>query len=164
MDCRFSNGWMTIPSMGDYGDQFLKRALIAYMGLGANINEDAACPRTFTDDEGNKLNGKHNYILHFDESQMPPVEAFWSVTMYDRDFYLVPNEIDRYAIADYTPGLEKNEDGSLDIYIRHCPPKNHKSNWLPAPDGEFNLVLRMYQPAAKILNGTYEVPGVKRVN
>jgi hypothetical protein len=83
--------------------------------------------------------------------------------MYDKDFYLVQNEINRYAIADYTPGLEYNDDGSLDIYIQHSKPKDHKSNWLPAPDDDFNLLLRMYQPSAKILNGTYEVPGVKRV-
>lgn len=102
--------------------------------------------------------------MHFDKDQLSPIEAFWSVTMYDKDFYLVQNELKRYAIADYTPGLEYNDDGSLDIYIQCSEPKNHKSNWLPAPeDDDFNLLLRMYQPASKILNGTYEVPGVKRV-
>lgn len=154
---------MILTSIGTYGDQFLKRALVAYMGLGANVDEEATCPRTFTDDEGNQLNGKNNYVLHFDKDQLPPVEAFWSVTMYDKDFYLVPNCIKRYAIADYTPGLEYNDDGSLDIYIQYSPPENHKSNWLPAPDDDFNLLLRMYQPSAKVLHGTYEVPGVKRV-
>jgi hypothetical protein len=96
------------------------------MGLGANVDEEATYPRTFTDGQGNQLNGEYNYVLHFNKDQLPPVEAFWSVT-----------------------------------------PKNHKSNWLQAPkDGfnlDFNLLLRMYQPSAKILNGTYEVPGVKRV-
>jgi hypothetical protein len=82
-----------ITGIGAYGDQFLKRAFVAYMGLGANIDEDATCPRTFTDDQGNQLNGKYNYILHFDKDQLPPVEAFWSVTMYDKDFYLVQNEL-----------------------------------------------------------------------
>ena len=157
---RFSNGWTIFIGMGAYGDQFLKRAFVAYMGLGANIDEDATCPRTFTDEQGNQLNGKYNYVLHFDKDQLPPVEAFWSVTMYDSDFYLVQNDINRYAIADYTPGLEYNE---LDIYIQYTQPINHKSNWLPAPKDDFNLVLRMYQPSAKVLNGTYEVPGVKRV-
>ncbi|NLP13672.1 MAG: DUF1214 domain-containing protein [Clostridium sp.] len=71
--------------------------------------------------------------------------------------------MNRYAIEDYTPGIEYNEDGSLDIYIQNCPSVNSKSNWLPAPDGDFNLVLRIYQPSAEILNGTYEVPGVRRV-
>jgi hypothetical protein len=164
VDHLISNGWLTYIGMGAYGDEFLKRALVAYMGLGANLNEDATCPRTFTDDEGNQLNGKHNYVLHFHRSQLPPVEAFWSVTMYDKDFFLVKNEIERYAIADYTPGLEYNDDGSLDIYIQHCKPEDHVSNWLPAPEDDFNLLLRMYQPSAKILNGTYEVPGVKRVS
>jgi len=133
------------------------------MGLGTNVDEEATCPRTFTDDQGIQLNGKYNYVLHFDKDQLPPVEAFWSVTMYDRDFFLVDNEIKRYAIADYPPGLEYNDDCSLDIYIQNTRPGNHDSNWLPAPDGDFNLVLRMYQPSTKILNGTYEIPGVKRV-
>ncbi len=160
---RLSNGWMVLTGLGTYGDQFLKRAYIAFSALAANVDEEATCPRTFTDDQGNQLNGQYEYILHFDKDQLPPVEAFWSVTMYGPDFFLVPNEINRYAIADYTPGLEYNDDGSLDIYIQKCPPVNNESNWLPAPDGDFNLVLRLYQPAAKVLNGTYEIPGIKRV-
>jgi hypothetical protein len=159
---RYSNGWMVYTGLGTYGDEFLKRAYIAFSSLGANVDEEAIYPRTFTDDQGNQLNGKNNYILHFNEDQLPPVEAFWSVTMYGPDFYLVPNEINRYAIADYTQGLEYNDDGSLDIYIQKDRPIN-ESNWLPAPEGDFNLVLRMYQPAAKVINGTYEIPGVKRV-
>lgn len=149
--------------MGTYGDEFLKRAFVAYMGLGANLDEDATCPRTFTDEEGNQLNGKNNYILHFNKGQFPPVEAFWSVTMYDSEYYLVENEIDRYAIADYMSDLEFNDDDSLDIYISRSKPKKQEANWLPAPEGDFNLLLRMYQPAAEILNGTYEVLGVKLV-
>jgi hypothetical protein len=116
------------------------------MGLEANIDEDATCPRTFTDDQGNQLNGRYDYILNFNENQFPPVEAFWSVTMYDKDFYLVQNEIDRYVIADYTPGFVYN-DGSLDIYIQHKKPIGHEFNWLPVPEGDFNLLLRMYQPS-----------------
>lgn len=163
LDCRNSNGWMVCLGVGTYGDRFLKRAYVAYSGLGANVDEEATCPRAFVDDQGNPLNGQNKYILRFENGQFPPVEAFWSVTMYDADFYLVTNDMKRYAIADYTPGLEYNDDGSLDIYIQKCPPQNKESNWLPAPDEDFNLLLRMYQPAAKILNGTYEIPGVKRV-
>ncbi len=122
------------------------------------MDEEATCPRTFTDDQGNQLKGEYNYVLHFNNDQLPPVEAFWSVTMYDKDFYLVQNDIERYAMTDYTPGLERNDDGSLEIYIQKCPPINHESIWLPAPEDGFNLLLRMYQLAAKILNGTYEVP------
>lgn len=84
--------------------------------------------------------------------------------MYGADFFLVPNEINPYAIAEYTTGLEYNEDGSLDIYIQKDPPINNESNWLPAPEGDFNLMLRMYQPAAKVVNGSYEIPGVKRLS
>ncbi len=159
---RVSNGWMVVTGLGTYGDQFLKRAYIAFSGLGANVDEEATCPRTFTDVQGNQLNGQYKYILHFDKDQLPPVEAFWSVTMYGADFYLVLNEIDRYAIGDYTQGVKYNDDGSLDIYIQKDQPIDNESNWLPAPEGDFNLLLRMYQPAAKILNGTYEIPGVKR--
>jgi hypothetical protein len=160
---RYCNGWMVYTGLGTYGDDFLKRAYIAFSSLGANVDEEAIYPRTFTDDQGNQLNGKNNYILHFSKDQLPPVEAFWSVTMYGSDFYLVLNEMNRYAIADYTEGLEYNDDGSLDIYIQKDRPINNESNWLPAPAGDFNLVLRMYQPAAKVVNGTYEIPGVKRV-
>lgn len=160
---KFINGWIVITGLGTYGDQFLKRAYIAFSGLGANVDEEAIYPRAFTDEQGNQLNGQYKYILHFDRDQLPPVEAFWSLTMYGADFYLVPNEINRYAIADYTPGLEYNEDGSLDIYIQKDRTINNESNWLPAPQGDFNLVLRMYQPASKVLNGTYEIPGIKSV-
>ncbi|OMF54178.1 hypothetical protein BK139_19425 [Paenibacillus sp. FSL R5-0490] len=163
LNTRIFNGWEIIYGLGTYGDEFLKRAYVAYIELGANVDEEAAYARAFTDDQGKQLNGQYEYIMHFNKDQLPPVEAFWSVTMYGPDFYLVPNEMNRYAIADYTPGLEYNDDGSLDIYIQKDRPINHESNWLPAPEGEFNLVIRMYQPAAKVLNGTYEIPGVKRV-
>jgi hypothetical protein len=159
----YINGWIVITGLGIYGYQFLKRAYIAFSGLGANVDEEAIYPRAFTDEQGNQLNGQYKYILHFDKDHLPPVEAFWSLTMYGADFYLVPNEINRYAIADYTPGLVYNEDGSLDIYIQKDRPINNESNWLPAPEGDFNLVLRLYQPAAKVLNGSYEIPGIKRV-
>ncbi|WP_085507199.1 DUF1214 domain-containing protein [Thalassobacillus devorans] len=157
------NGWLVVTGLGTYGDRFLWRAFVAFSGFGVNVDEESTLIRAFTDDQGNELNGKNNYILHFNKDQLPPVEAFWSVTMYGSDFYLVPNEINRYAIGDRTEGLEYNEDGSLDIYIQKDRPINNVSNWLPAPEGDFNLVLRMYQPFARILNGTYEVPGVKRV-
>lgn len=98
---RYNNGWLIYTGMGAYGDYFLKRAFVAYMGLGADVDEEATCPRTFTDDQGNQLNGKYNYVLHFDKDQLPPVEDFCSVTMYDKDFYLVQNNFKRYAITDY---------------------------------------------------------------
>lgn len=161
---RFINGWIVNTGLGIYGDQFLKRAYIAFSGLGANVDEEAIYPRAFTDEQGNQLNGNYKYILHFEKDQLPPVEAFWSITMYGADFFLVPNEINRYAIAEYTTGLEYNEDGSLDIYIQKDRPINNESNWLPAPEGDFNLMLRMYQPAAKVVNGSYEIPGVKRLS
>lgn len=159
---RFINGWMVVTGLGTYGDQFLKRAYVAFSGLGANVDEEAIYPRTFIDNQGNQLTGQYKYILRFSKDQLPPVEAFWSLTMYGPDFYLVPNETNRYAIADYTPGLKYNDDGSLDIYIQKDRPINNESNWLPAPEGGFNLVIRLYQPCSKILNGTYEIPGVKR--
>ena len=82
--------------------------------------------------------------------------------MYDQDLFLVPNE-DKQLPLRITPRLERNPNGSIDIYIQNSPPTQHRSNWLPAPEGDFNLLLRMYQPKAEVLNGTYEVPGVRRV-
>ena len=97
---RYNNGWIIYPDIGTYGDRFLIRAIAAYSGLGAIVNEESTFPRAFTDESGNQLNGQYNYVLHFDEDELPPVGAFWSVTMYDMDFFLVSNEINRYAIAD----------------------------------------------------------------
>jgi len=115
------------------------------------------------DSAGKALNGSNRYTLHFDPGQMPPVNAFWSVTMYDPHAFFVPNSINRYAISSWMP-LERNKDGSVDLYIqRESPGKRQQPNWLPAADGDFNLTLRMYWPkdqAPSIIDGSWRPPAV----
>ncbi len=161
---QFVNGWMVLRNLGTYDDAFLKRAVTAWSGLGANVDEESMYARVFIDQEGKTLNGKNKYVIHFNSNELPPVDAFWSMTMYGPDYFLVPNSINRYAIGDRTEGLKYNADGSLDIFVQHEPPEEGQSNWLPAPEGDFNIILRLYQPTFKALNGTYKFPPVKRVD
>ncbi|PEA53051.1 hypothetical protein CON64_20370 [Bacillus pseudomycoides] len=157
------NGWLYSDKIGIYGADFLTRAAIAYSGLGENVKEESIYQRALIDDTGEELTGKQKYILHFEKDNLPEVEAFWSVTVYNTDFYLVENPLHRYAIGDRTRGLTYNKNGSLDIYIQHEVPKGKESNWLPVPKGNFNLVMRYYQPNFRILNGSYQTPPVKKV-
>ena len=147
----------------DRATAFFYRAVIARVGLWGNHSYEAAYPQVFLDENGEQLNGSRKYVLHFDE--MPPTDAFWSVTMYDiPKFYLVANPINRYSIGDRTPGLKYNPDGSLDIYIQHeSPGPDKESNWLPAPEGDFRPILRMYQPRQEALDGAFVLPPIRRV-
>jgi hypothetical protein len=159
-----ANGSNTTIDVGNYGTDYLMRAAIAKYGLFANSPEEAVYPVAFTDSQGQNLTGANKYVIHFDKGQTPPVNAFWSLTMYNNASYLADNPINRYAIGDRTPGLVYNEDGSLDIYIQHeSPGKDRESNWLPAPEDEFNLTLRLYAPQDQILKGEYQYPPVQRV-
>ncbi|WP_136604317.1 DUF1254 domain-containing protein [Paenibacillus dokdonensis] len=158
------NGWVVGYDVGMYGDHFLVRALVAYSGLAANVPSEELYARTFEDGKGKPLNGSHEYMLHFDKDQLPAADGLWSLTMYGADFYLVPNPIQRYAIGDLTKELQYNPDGSLDIYIQRAPPQGKQSNWLPAPDGNFNLVLRVFAPKPEMLEKRYQVPPVMPKN
>ena len=154
-------GWsMPTENMGAYGTSYLRRAVIALTGLGANLPEDAVYPSAFMDSNGQRLVGTDDYVLHFD--QPPPVDGFWSLTMYDDKGFPVRNALERYAIAD--TGLQKNADGSIDIYLGHMSPGTGlESNWLPAPDGVFTLLLRLYGPRREVLEGQWVPPAlVKR--
>ena len=146
--------------MADRHASYLVRALAARGGLWGNHGYEAAYPMTYTDADGDQLNGYNRYKLTF--AQDPPVDAFWSITMYDLpDFYLVANPIGRYSIGDRTPGLRRDSDGSLTIVIQHEKPAD-TSNWLPAPAAPFRPLLRLYQPQAAILDGTYEIPAITK--
>ncbi len=159
------NGWDVNLEVGNYGMDYLLRAAVAKFGLGANSPVEAVYPSTFIDDKGQNLTGIHNYVIHFDKDQTPPVNAFWSITLYNDKFYLADNPINRYSIASHTSGLKYNSDGSLDVYIQHESPRPEKeSNWLPSPSGEFSLSLREYYPKDAILKGEYKVPPVKLVS
>lgn len=159
------NGWnIGREHMGTYGTAYQWRALIALGGLGANLPEDAVYPTAFTDGAGKPLSGDSKYVLHFAKGQMPPSEAFWSITMYDKNGFQVPNPIDRFAVGDRDK-LKFNADGSLDIYVQAASPGSDKeSNWLPAPKGEFQPTMRIYSPRLEVLDGRWSPPPFQRVD
>jgi hypothetical protein len=159
------NGWQTpSPPMGTYGTDYEQRAAIAFFGLGANLREDAVYPTAYSYQEDRPLTGKHRYVLHFAKEQLPPVKAFWSLTMYDKDSFLVPNPVGHYGLGDRDP-LKYNTDGSLDLYLqRQSPGPEKEANWLPAPADDFNVTLRLYWPEKAILDGAWTPPPIKRVD
>ncbi|HEY7095651.1 MAG TPA: DUF1254 domain-containing protein [Terriglobales bacterium] len=159
------NGWMIIVrEIGSYGTNYDARAGVAWVGFGANVPDDAIYPLTRVDADGSPLNGANRYVIHFDKGQTPPVNAFWSLTMYNAKQAFVANPINRYAIGDRDK-MKFNPDGSLDIYLQHDSPGNAKeSNWLPADAGSFNLILRMYWPKAQALSGAWTPPPIHKVS
>jgi hypothetical protein len=162
---RVVNGWqISTDTMGVYGNYYLKRAIIAMIGLGANQAEDAVYPINIADSDGRPMDGANNYVLHFNKDQLPPVDAFWSITMYDKEGFQAANSLDRFAIGDRDP-LKYNPDGSLDIYMQNATPNaDRESNWLPAPKGPLGVTMRLYAPKAQVLDGRWAPPAVKRVD
>ncbi len=161
---RVVNGWqMGTDTMGVYGNYYMKRAIVALVGIGANQPEDAVYPNNLTDADGKPVVGGDKYVIHFPKGQLPPADAFWSLTMYDSDGFQVANSIDRFAIGDRDE-LKYNSDGSLDLYIQHDSPGGDKeSNWLPSPDsGVLGMTMRLYAPKAEVLNGSWAPPPVRR--
>jgi len=163
------NGW-SYPegNLGNFGDDYLYRALVALTGLAALETVEATYLTCNTDDSGRPLDGKAGYVLRFEAGQLPPAKAFWSLTLYEvtpegRAFF-TDNPLGRYAIGDRTRGLKQGADGSLEIFVQHERPAAGKdSNWLPAPaSGPIRLVLRAYEPQEALLDGRYRVPPVKR--
>ncbi len=159
-----ANGWRILPmTLADFGTDYHLRGEVALMGLGANLAKDAVYPTAFVDGAGQPLTGGNQYVLHFDKGVLPPVNAFWSLTMYDAESFLAANPIHRYNIAGWMP-LKYNPDGSLDVYIQHdSPDKQKESNWLPAPAGAFNVTLRMYWPKEAALDGSWKAPAIEKV-
>lgn len=160
---RVANGWsMNTDTMGVYGNYYLKRAIIAQMGLGANLPEDAIYPLNLADSSGKPLDGTNTYILHFAKDEFPPVSAFWSVTLYDNEGFQVANKLNRFAVSSWMPFIF-NADGSLDLYFQNQSPGADKdANWLPAPTGPFNLTMRLYGPKSDALTGKWNPPAVTR--
>ena len=148
---------------GDRSFAHIARSAAARVGLWGNHGYEAVYAQVFLDENDEPLDGAHRYELHLE--QPPPVNAFWSLTMYDADkFYLVANPIERYSIGDRTPGLVYGDDGSLTLYLQHDrPAEEHVANWLPTPLGTFRPIMRMYLPAAPILDGSYQLPAIQRV-
>ncbi len=158
------NNWSIITDgMGRFEKDYLFRSAVAQIGLGANLPEDALYPSTRVDGEGSELTGTNRYVIHFAKDQLPPVGAFWSLTMYNSKRGFVDNRINRYAIGDRN-NLTFNEDGSLTLYVQYEPPGREKEpNWLPASQKDFNLVMRLYSPKKEVLDGAWKPPAVQRV-
>jgi len=157
---RVVNGWsINTDTMGVYGNYYLKRAIVAQLGLGANLPEDAIYPMNLGDEFGKPLDGANKYTIHFDKGATPLVGAFWSITLYDREGFQVPNSLYRFAVSSWMP-FTYNKDGSLDLYFQNESPGAAKeANWLPAPKGSFNLCMRLYAPKSEALKGKLEPAG-----
>ena len=162
------NGWMLTRDMGNYGTDYLTRAVIAdagWAGPEAKSHTGAFC---FVDSNGKELKGQYKYTLTFDTKNLPPVTEFWSIPIYDIAGYFVDNEIDRYTVNSF--GYERGEyyvdpDGKLTFYIRKEKPgdPNKLRNWLPAPEGDFRFAARFYGPHANLIDGSYDMPRVVKV-
>jgi hypothetical protein len=162
------NGWDVVTKTGRYGADYLQRALISAVSLGANRPQDAVYPVDEVNQDGNPLNGGNNkYVLHFAKDETPPVNALWSLTMYDTRYFLVANPLNKYIVSLHD-ALKYNAGGSLDVYVQNqSPGVEWETNWLPAPPDKFILMLRMYSPKEQdpsILNGSWKVPAVTAIH
>jgi hypothetical protein len=160
------NGFSFTTKTGLYGTDYLMRALVTAIGLGANRPQDAVYPTSTKDAEDRAYDGANKYVMRFPKGETPPVEGFWSLTMYNADYFFVANPLNRYSISP-RQNLKANPDGSVSLYIqKDSPGADKESNWLPAPAGKFVLMLRMYWPneaAPSILDGTWKIPPVEKV-
>jgi hypothetical protein len=160
------DGWVITKGLGVYGTDYMKRAVVAAFGWPANLQDDAVYPYAEVDSEGQKLTGANKYTLTFPKGQTPPVNGFWSITMYqiDQGWWFVPNPLNKFTVSPRN-NLKANPDGSVTLYFQNeSPGKDKEANWLPAPKGEFLPMLRMYWPSDKdpsILNGTWKPPAVQ---
>lgn len=161
---RMVNGWQVLPNnTAKFGTDYNWRAVVALIGLGANLPQDAMYPHATVDAHGQPLTGANRYVIRFPKGQLPPVNGFWSITMYNAKQAFIQNPIDRYAIGDRDK-LKFNDDGSLTLYVQHeSPGKDKESNWLPAPADSFNVFMRLYWPKKPIIDGTWKMPAIERV-
>jgi hypothetical protein len=158
------NGWQINMDIGRYGTRYAYRAVTTFFGVGGNLAEDAIYPIALVDGEGRTLNGANRYELRFPKGSLPPAEAFWSLTLYDADSFLVPNPINRYSLGDRND-LTLAADGSLAIYIQSdAPGQGKEPNWLPSPENQnFKIVMRLYSPGKAATSGTWKPPAIKRI-
>ena len=162
------DGWLMTIGLGQYGTDYMKRAVVAAFGWPANLQEDAVYPYTTVDAKGETLSGANKYTLTFAKGQTPPVNAFWSITMYmiDQGWWFVPNKLNKFTVSP-RDHLKANADGSITLYFQtESPGKDKESNWLPAPKGDFIPMLRMYYPKTKdpsVLDGTWVPPRIQKV-
>ncbi|MGA8320533.1 MAG: DUF1214 domain-containing protein, partial [Xanthobacteraceae bacterium] len=161
---RVANGWsMNTDTMGVYGNYYLKRAVVAQVGLGANLPEDAIYPLNLGDESGKPLDSANKYTISFEKGTAPPVNAFWSITLYDPEGFQVANGLNRFAVSSWMP-FKYNPDGSLDLYFQNeSPGADKEANWLPGPKGPFNLTMRLYAPKSEALTGKWNPPPVTKI-
>ena len=166
-DAKAENGWLYFKNTGLYGTGYRNRAMITWYGLGANRPQDAVYPTSEGPGLVKKYSGANKYVAHFNKGDMPPAIGFWSITMYDKDYFFVPNPINRYTVSSRNK-LKTNPDGSVDLYVqKDSPGKDNEQNWLPAPADEFVLMMRLYWPSEKapsLLDGTWKPPEVKEAS
>jgi hypothetical protein len=162
-------GWLFTKGLGQYGTDYMKRALVAAFGWPANLQADAVYPYTEVDSSGQPLSGANKYTLTFAKGQEPPVNGFWSITMYqiDQGWWFVPNALNKFTVSPRN-NLKPNPDGSVTLYFQaESPGADKESNWLPAPKGAFLPMLRMYWPKEanpSILDGTWSPPQIVKAN
>jgi len=158
------NGWAVLRSgIGNYGVNYSMRAAVAKVGLGALPPAEAAYPNANIDASGQQLSGARRYVLRFDADQLPPVKAFWSLSMYDSSGFFIDNPIKRYSIGSRDK-LNFTDDGSLEIVIQENEPDEENTNWLPSPNDDFSLTLRLYLPTKSFLDGTWRLPPIERLD
>ncbi len=164
-EIKLTNGWSVLTtSMGNYGTNYRLRALVTAIGLGANLPQDAIYPVAQLDADGKPFDGANRYVMHFPAGQLPPVDGFWSLTMYDAHYFFVPNKLNRYTLSARN-ALKHNADGSVDLYLQASSPgAAREANWLPTtPSGKVIPMLRLYWPKEtppSILDGTWKPPPV----
>jgi hypothetical protein len=161
------NGWLFTTGTGIYKTDYLQRALVTAIGLGANRPQDAVYPTSETTAQGQRYTGASKYVMHFPKGQLPPVDGFWSLTMYNAEYFFCANPLNRYTLS-ARDNLKTNADGSVDLYLQHeSPGPAMESNWLPAPAGRFILMLRLYWPneySPSIIDGTWTIPAIQKVS
>jgi hypothetical protein len=166
-EMKLEHGWLFTTKTGLYGTNYIQRALITAIGLGANRPQDAVYPTSEGTNALESYSGAKKYVMHFPKGQLPPVDGFWSLTMYDKNYFFVKNPINRQSIS-ARQNLKSNADGSVDLYIQsESPGADKESNWLPAPPDKFILMMRLYWPketSPSIIDGSWRIPEVKAVD
>jgi hypothetical protein len=165
-DMKLQHGWVFTTKTGLYGKNYIQRALITAIGLGANRPQDAVYPTSEGPSILSSYTGEKKYVMHFNKGELPPANGFWSLTMYNAEYFFVENPLNRYSIS-ARQNLKANADGSVDLYIQNeSPGADKESNWLPAPKDKFILMMRLYWPKEtppSILDGSWKIPPVKAV-
>jgi hypothetical protein len=158
------NGWNYITRGDDFAKNYALRAAMSKIYFGETNSAEAIHPVAYVDRDGNRLNGNSTYILRFAKDKMPPAAAFWSAVSYhSKENSLVANNLNRHSLGSYSKDLLLNPDGSLDLYLSANEPTGHTSNWLPAPRGNFYVMMNLYNPTSDVISGKFTLPGIQKI-